>query len=166
MAKYNEFDWIFDMRNLDAIDKKILHELARDARQSNATLSEKVGLSASQCWQRIRKLEGDGVITGYHARVERAVLGIPETVFVEIKLHHHDNYRLEDVCEKLALLPEVLDVHITSGEFDCLIKVAVSGTSGYQDFLKNKLYTIPGVSNSRSAFSLRCFKRNAPYVPD
>lgn len=153
------------MKLLDDIDRKILRELEQDGRKSNNQLAEAVGLSSSPCWQRVRKLEKDGIIKGYSAVIDQLQLGYPETVLVEITLERNGDYLLEEICHKLADIPEVLEVHITSGEFDCFIKVAVSGTQGYEEFLREKLYKIPGIKHSHSVFSLKCFKNNLSFVP-
>ena len=150
---------------MDSIDLKILRELVKDGRISNNRLSEKVGLSPSPCWQCQRRLEESGVIRGYQAIVDQEAMGAPETALIEVSLDRHGGYRLEQVCEQIAAFPEVLEVHITSGEFDCFVKVAVSSTRGYEEFLREKLYTIPHIRSSRSAFSLRCFKNELSYVP-
>ncbi|MFK5980019.1 MAG: Lrp/AsnC family transcriptional regulator [Rhizobiaceae bacterium] len=153
------------MKILDDIDRKILRELELDGRKSNNQLAEAVGLSSSPCWQRVRRLEKDGIIKGYSTVIDQLQLGYPETVLVEITLERNGDYLLEDICHKLADIPEVLEVHITSGAFDCFIKVAVSGTQGYEEFLRTKLYNIPGIKHSHSVFSLRCFKNNLSFVP-
>lgn len=153
------------MKILDDIDRKILQELAKDGRKSNNQLAEAVGLSSSPCWQRVRKLENDGIIKSYNAVIDHAQLGFSETVLVEITFERHQGYQLEEICTELAKIPEVLEIHLTSGEFDCFLKVAVDGTKGYEEFLRVKLYQIPGIRHSRSTFSLRCFKNGLSFVP-
>jgi Lrp/AsnC family leucine-responsive transcriptional regulator len=147
------------MKPLDRLDQNILRELTLDARQSNVQLAEKVGLSPSPCWQRVRRMETQGLIKGYTAVLNQALLGRAETVLIEISLDRHQGYQLENVCTQIAAFPEVMEVHIMSGNFDCFIKVACNGTKGYEAFLKNKLYTVSGIRSSRSSFSLRCFKQ-------
>lgn len=153
------------MKKLDSIDRKILKALELDGRMSNNQLADAVGLSSSPCWQRVRKLEKDGIIKGYSAIIDQLQLGYPETVLVEITLERNGDYQLEEICEDLAKIPEVLEVHITSGAFDCFIKVGVSGTQGYEKFLRTKLYKIPGIKHSHSVFSLKCYKNNLSFVP-
>ncbi|MBL4898046.1 MAG: Lrp/AsnC family transcriptional regulator [Colwellia sp.] len=143
---------------MDSLDRRILKELQIDGRQSNVQLAEKVGLSPSPCWQRVRRMEAEGLIKGYTVLLDQALLGQAETVLIDISLDRHQGYQLEVICDQIAAFPEVLEVHITSGEFDCFVKVACDGTSGYEAFLKNKLYTVAGIRDSRSSFSLRCFK--------
>lgn len=150
---------------LDRTDKAILTALVADGRISNAQLAEKVGLSPSPCWQRVRKLEDTGIISGYTAVVESARLGLNETVIIEVAMERHDDDVLEAFGRAMAALPEVLEVYLTTGEYDYLIKVAVSGTAGYEEFLRRKLYKVPGIRNSRSSFALRCLKRVQSYIP-
>lgn len=165
-AKWKNYCLRMGAGQVDQLDKRILKELLTDGRQSNVHLAEKVGLSPSPCWQRVRRMEADGIIKGYAALLDQAKLGQAETVLIEISLDRHQGYQLETVCEQIAAFPEVLEVHITSGESDCFIKVACDGTSGYEAFLKNKLYTVSGIRNSRSSFSLRCFKQEQSALVD
>ena len=146
-------------------DLRILRELARDGRQTNADLAEKVGLSASQCWQRLRRLENAGVIRGYGARIDHEAVGLPETVLLELALDRNEGGEVEAACETLARFHEVLEVRMTSGDFDIFVKLAVSGTRGYERFLRERLYRIKGIRQSRSSFSLRCFKNEISVVP-
>ena len=124
---------------LDAIDQRILRELRSDGRLSNAKLAERVGLSATPCWNRVRALEESGVIEGYAALLNQKALGLPDTVIIEVTLEKHDERTLERFGEALADLPEVVEAFLVSGEYDYLIKVAVAGTEGYESFLRRKL---------------------------
>jgi Lrp/AsnC family leucine-responsive transcriptional regulator len=151
---------------LDRIDRKILKELLANARLTSSQLSEKVGLSASPCWQRVKRLEDEGYIQGYSAILDQALLGLSETVIIEVTLERHDDEVLERFGAALAEFPEVLEAYLTTGEYDYFIKVAVGGTAGYEEFLRNKLYKIPGVRHTRSCFALRCLKRSLSVVPD
>jgi Lrp/AsnC family transcriptional regulator, leucine-responsive regulatory protein len=145
--------------NLDEIDRRILRELRRDGRLSNARLAETVGLSTTPCWNRVRALESAGVIEGYTALLNQQSLGLPDTVIIEVTLERHDDDMLEKFGEALAGLPEVMEAYLLTGEYDYLIKVAVAGTAGYEEFLRRKLYKLPGIRHSRSTFVLRCLKR-------
>ncbi len=151
-------------RNLDALDRRILHELSRDGRLSNSQLAEKVGLSPSPCWQRTRRLEVAGYITGYRAILSQEKLGLPETVLIEVTLDRHDDLALENFGNAMAEMPEVLEVYLVTGEYDYIIKVAVAGTRGYEEFLRRRLYKVPGIRQSRSSFALRCLKQGGVTV--
>lgn len=153
------------MPKLDDIDRRILRELRRDGRISNAKLAEQVGLSATPCWNRVRALEEAGVIEGYAALLNQKALGLPDTVLIEITLERHDDEMFARFGKALAELPEVLEAYLLTGEYDYLIKVAVAGTEGYEEFLRHKLYKLPGLRHSRSAFALRCLKREPSVEP-
>jgi Lrp/AsnC family leucine-responsive transcriptional regulator len=153
------------LMNLDAIDRRILRALRSEGRLPNAKLAERVGLSATPCWNRVRALEEAGVIEGYAALLNQKALGLPDTVIIEVTLDRHDERTLERFGEALADLPEVVEAFLVSGEYDYLIKVAVAGTEGYESFLRRKLYRLPGFQNSRSIFALRCLKRAVSVEP-
>ena len=153
------------MRKLDQVDRRILRELLDNARLSNTELAERVGLSPSPCWQRVRKLETEGYIKGYVALLDQSALGAPETVLIDVTLDHHDDAILESFGKAMAEMPEVLEVHLTTGEYDYFIKVAVNGTAGYEEFLRTKLYRIPGIRHSRSSFTLRRLKQVYSVAP-
>ncbi|MDI6024888.1 Lrp/AsnC family transcriptional regulator [Corticibacterium sp. UT-5YL-CI-8] len=150
---------------LDEIDRKILRELVANARITSSQLAERVGLSSSPCWQRVRRLEEDGYIDGYVAILNQEALGLGETVIVEVTLERHDDEALQRFGAAMLALPEVIEAYLTTGEYDYIIKVAVSGTSAYEEFLSKKLYKIPGVRHSRSCFTLRCVKNKASFMP-
>ena len=153
-------------RSLDRIDRRILRALQENGRLTNSQLAEQVGLSPSPCWQRTRRLEQEGFIRGYTAVLDQEKLGAPETVIIEVMLDRHDDDVLEAFGKAMVELPEVLEVYLTTGEYDYFVKVAVNGTRGYEDFLRKKLFRIPGIRHSRSSFTLRCLKRTQSVVPD
>jgi Lrp/AsnC family leucine-responsive transcriptional regulator len=147
------------MEDLDEMDRKILRELRRDGRLSNTRLAESVGLSTTPCWNRVKAMEERGVIEGYTALLNQQALGLPDTVIIEVTLDRHDDDMLHKFGLALADLPEVMEAYLLTGEYDYLIKVAVAGTAGYEEFLRRKLYKLPGIRHSRSTFVLRCLKR-------
>ena len=151
---------------LDRIDLKILRELAEDGRLSNAALGDRVGLSASPCWQRVKRLEKSGFIRSYSAILDQERLGAPEIVMIEVILDRHDDDILEAFGQTMLKMPEVLEVHLTTGEYDYLIKVAVRGTKGYEAFLRERLYRVRGIRHTRSSFVLRTLKDIQAYVPE
>jgi Lrp/AsnC family leucine-responsive transcriptional regulator len=151
---------------MDAIDRKILRALARNARLTNAELAEAVGLSPSPCWTRVRRLEASGVIQGYFAILDQASLGLPDTVFIEVMMDRHDEQSLRNFEEMVLTIPEVLECHLVTGEYDYVIKAAVGGTAGYERLLRDRLYRLPGVRHTRTSFALRCLKRELSPVPE
>ena len=144
---------------LDEIDRKILRTLSQDGRISNQKLAETVNLSPTPCWHRVRALEESGYVKGYVAVLDQRTLGLPDTVIIEVTVDRHDDEIFQRFSDALADLPEVMEAYLLSGEYDYLIKVAVSGTEGYERFLRQKLYKLPGVTHTRSTFTLRCLKR-------
>lgn len=152
-------------KEIDDIDRRILKALCTDGRISNTELARTVGLSPSPCWQRVRRLEETGIIAGYAAILDHEALGTGETVMVEVMLDHHDADALERFGRAISAIPEVLEVYLMAGEFDYLIKVAADGTRGVEEFLRERLFRIPGLRHSKSSFTLRCLKRVVSYVP-
>jgi Lrp/AsnC family leucine-responsive transcriptional regulator len=148
-----------DALRLDEVDRKILRALQQDARLTTAQLADKVGLSTTPCWNRLKRLETQGYIDGYVALLNQEKLGLPETVIIEVTLDRHDEEVLARFGELLADLPEVIEAYLTTGDYDYLVKVAVESTAGYERFLRERLYRIPGIRHSRSSFALRCLKK-------
>ena len=148
-----------DALRLDEIDRKILRALQQDARLTTAQLAERVGLSTTPCWNRLKRLETQGYIDGYVALLNQDKLGLPETVIIELTLDRHDEEMLERFGQLLTSLPEVIEAYLTTGDYDYVVKVAVESTAGYERFLREKLYRIPGIRHSRSSFALRCLKK-------
>jgi Lrp/AsnC family leucine-responsive transcriptional regulator len=145
---------------LDDIDRKILRTLGQDGRISNQKLAETVNLSPTPCWHRVKALEEAGYVQGYVAVLDQRALGVPDTVIIEVTVDRHDDEIFKAFSDALAELPEVMEAYLLSGEYDYLIKVAVAGTEGYERFLRQKLYKLPGVRHTRSTFTLRCLKRS------
>src|SRR5690606_24406292 len=115
------------MAELDRIDRKILDILQRQGRISMTELAEQIGLSTSPCSERVRRMERDKVITGYHARVDPAALGKTLLVFVEITLSSKSGDVFDKVRQELLHLPEVMECHLVSGSFDYLVKARLGG---------------------------------------
>ncbi|GAC1032099.1 Lrp/AsnC family transcriptional regulator [Pseudomonas sp. No.21] len=147
---------------LDAFDHKILAALQRDGRLSNVQLAEEIGLSPSPCLRRVRLLEEAGVIRGYQADLDRYEVGLGLTVFVGIKVERHSPDRADAFREAVVLLPEVISVHLVSGEADFLLQVVVPDLRAYELFLTNHLIKLPGVSDIRSNFAIQTVKAPGP----
>jgi Lrp/AsnC family leucine-responsive transcriptional regulator len=148
------------MRSLDAVDLRILRELRFDARIKNSELAQKVGLSPTPCWNRVRALERDGVIQRYVTILDAEKLGLPDLVFVEVMLTSHDEATLDAFGRAVVDLPEVVEAWLVSGEYDYMIKVAVAGSAGYERFLRERLFRLPGIRHTRSSFALGCLKQS------
>ena len=142
---------------LDEIDHRILTELSRDGRLSNTDLAQRIGLSASACWTRVRALEDSGIIKGYAAIIDRAAIGLPETVVVEVTVdkQKHTGDVLAGFEAAIESMPQVIEASLVAGDFDYYLRVAASSTADYEHFLREKLYRVPGVRQARSIFILR-----------
>ena len=145
---------------LDKLDIAILEALHKDARLSLQELGKLVGLTASPCWNRVKRMEDAGVIEGYSVRVNPEKVGLTETVILNVTLDNHSDEALFDFGQALEAIPEVMEAYLVSGDYDYYIRVAVDGTRGYERFLRERLYKIPGIRNSRSSFVLRRLKQS------
>ena len=145
---------------LDKFDIAILEALQKDARLSLQELGKQVGLTASPCWTRIRRMEDARVIEGYSVRVNPDKVGLSETVILHVTLDSHSDEALFEFGKALEDIPEVLEAYLVSGDYDYYIRVAVEGTRGYERFLRERLYKIPGIRNSKSSFVLRRLKQS------
>ena len=132
---------------LDAVDKKILVELQRDARLTNQELSERVGLSATPCARRIKNLEEAEIITSYSANIDEAKLGYGFTVFVSVQLDRQIDDRLINFEKEISLLPEVMDCWLMTGNRDYLMRVAVADLIEFERFLTGRLTKVEGVAS-------------------
>ncbi len=138
------------MPELDRLDRKILDALQRNGRITMTELGEQIGLSTSPCAERVRRLERQGVITGYHARVNPQAIGRTLLVFVEITLTSKSGDVFEAVRREMLYLPEVMECHLVSGSFDYLVKARLHAMSDYRDLLGNILKKIPVPAQSHS----------------
>ena len=145
--------------NLDRIDRALLHQLQSDGRISNTELAERAGLSQSACLRRVQRLEAAGIIEGYGARLDAAALGKAETVFIEITLTHQSETALDAFERAVAASPDILECHLMAGEYDYLLRVAVSDSADYERLHRKQLTTLPGVARIRSHFALRRVSR-------
>jgi Lrp/AsnC family leucine-responsive transcriptional regulator len=148
--------------SLDAIDIRILAALQANGRLANAELAEKVGLSASPCLRRVRRLEQEGVIQAYRTILDRKALGLSLTVFVEITVDRHSRDNADALQAALAAMESVVAVHMVSGEADFLIEVVTGDLESYERLLTEQLLTLPMVSGIRSNVSLRRIKSESP----
>ena len=138
------------MRDLDKVDRKILRLLQDNGRMSMTELAEQVGMSVSPVSERVRRLERDGVITGYAARVNPQALGLGLLVFVEIKLRSKSGNIFDDFRREVAKVPQILECYLVSGEYDYLLKVRLPDMAAYRDLLGNILLQLPAAAESRS----------------
>lgn len=140
---------------LAEIDRRILHELQRNGRLTNAELAQRIGSSASPCWRHVRAMEESGVIARYVALVDPGAIGLLVTVFASISLDKSDRDIAGAFEREVVTWPEVMECHLLSGEADYLLRVVVADLPAYEGFLMERLARIGGVSAIRSSFALR-----------
>ena len=138
------------VRTLDRLDRRILTLLQQDGRMSMKDLSEQVGLSITPCIERVKRMERNGVIMGYFARVNPAALGAALLVFVEITLDHKSGNMFDQFRREVLRIPEVMECHLISGDFDYLIKARIREMSEYRKLLGDILLQLPGAVQSKS----------------
>ena len=140
---------------LDAIDRRILERLQQDGRLSNSDLAERVGLSSSPCWRRVKALEEAGVIKGYAALLDARTVGLSVNVFMSVSLSTQNEKSLKDFERAAAARPEVMECYLMTGDSDYLIRVAVADIAALEKFILEQLTPIAGIEKIRSSFALK-----------
>ncbi|WP_306113766.1 MULTISPECIES: Lrp/AsnC family transcriptional regulator [unclassified Roseovarius] len=147
---------------MDHIDRQIIAALQRDGRQKLSDLSAAVGLSPTPCARRITRLEADGIITGYSARVDQEKLGLPLNVFIFVELETQSRDAIKTFEEGLRRFDEVMECYLMTGTRDVLIRVVAADLTAFDNFLEEGLMRIGGIRSMRSSFALRTMiRRNA-----
>lgn len=144
---------------MDAIDRKIVHALQRDGRMKIGDLAEHVGLSATPCARRLDRLQADGVITGYGARVDPRKVGLPVTIFVSVELEAQGADVIEDFERAVRGFEEVMECYLMTGSRDFLLRVVAADLDAFDAFLEHRLMKVKGIRNMRSNFALRALVR-------
>jgi Lrp/AsnC family transcriptional regulator len=142
----------------DAFDLKILAELQRDAGQSMQDLGDKVGLSHTPCWRRVKRLEEQGVIRRRVTLLNAQQLRISVNVFVNVTLRQHQENALNRFEDAVLDVPEIVECYTVSGDTDFLLRVVVEDVTAYEQLLKRTLVHLPEVGNLSSTFALRQVK--------
>ena len=149
---------------LDKTDLRILKELQSDGRMTNVDLSQRVGISAPPCLRRVRSLEKEGIIKGYHADLDPKALGYEVTVFAMVGLTSQAESDLQAFETLVASWPEVRECHMLNGEIDFILKIAAPDLSTFQSFLTEKLTSAPNVDSVKTSLTIRTSK-DEPGVP-
>lgn len=144
---------------MDRIDWKILAELEGDARLSFADLSDRVGLSKSPCWSRVRDLEADGIITGFNARIDPAALDLAVQCYVAVRIRFdgHADFEAAAIAH-----PAIIECHTTAGDSDYLLRIYARSVEHLDDLLRHELAKLPGVHRLSTTVCLKTIKARAP----
>jgi Lrp/AsnC family transcriptional regulator, leucine-responsive regulatory protein len=148
---------------LDKIDKIILRELQRNAQQAITELAANAGLSPSSCHRRVKLLEEARVITGYSATLDRMALGLANEFFVEISLSAQTEEAFEKFEKAVQRVPEILECHLMSGQFDYLLRITAGDVADYERIHRSRLARLPGVQRIQSSLALRTVKAWSGY---
>ena len=149
---------------LDPIDRRILAELQADGRMTNVELAKRVGISAPPCLRRVRALEEQGFITGYHARVDARALAFEVQVFAMVGLHSQAETDLSAFEARCRDWPLVRECHMLNGEIDFILKCVAPDLSSFQRFLTGQLTAAENVASVKTSLVIRGAK-DEPGVP-
>lgn len=149
------------MRNLkiDRIDRMLLDALQQDARLTTAELAELVNLSPSPCARRIRRLEQAGLITRYRAELDKLLLGLKVTLFLQVRLNEHQPQQVKAFEHAVHGMPEIIQCHSTSGRFDYLLQIVTTDIDEFECWLR-RFRQLDGVSAIDSLLATRTIKEH------
>ncbi|UJH92217.1 Lrp/AsnC family transcriptional regulator [Antarcticibacterium sp. 1MA-6-2] len=147
--------------HLDNIDIKILRQLQKDSKITNKQLSAKLNLSVTAIYERVKRLERNGVISGYIAVVEPEKVERSFMVLCQIKLTQHTKAYMMKFEAEVAKLPEVMECYHVSGEYDYNLKVRVKNMEAYREFMVTKLTTLEHIGSTQSTFVINQVKHTS-----
>lgn len=145
---------------LDSTDKKLLILLQKDSNQTVKALAHQLGKTTTPIFERIKKLEKEGLIDGYSARLNAKKIGLKQIVFIAISLQGHTRSYLEKFVKEINHFPEVIECHRVSGNFDYLLKLVVEDIEAYEKFIVTKLTLLPYIGNVQSHIVLSTSKES------
>ena len=140
--------------DLDPADRRILRELQKDGRISIADLSERVGLTPTPCWRRVRDLERRGVIRGYACLVDSAAAGLEVEALVQVTLERHAALAIDAFVAELKRIPNVVECVSLTGQYDAQLRVLAPSIAAFEQILMTRLMKIDGVAHLHSTFVL------------
>ena len=148
---------------IDAIDKKLLAELQFDGKQTIKELAEKINLTPTPVYERIKKLEEQGYISGYNVQIDRVKIGLKLLVFCNVSLKEHQAKYLAQFEQDVQPLKEILACYHLGGMYDYLLKICVKDMDAYQHFVAKKLANIENIANVQSSFVMKEIKSSNHY---
>lgn len=145
---------------LDAAERQILRLLQADGRLSNVALAERVGLSESPCFRRVKQLEQAGLIRGYAAVVDQRLLGLSVTAFVLVTMEKQPDAATEAFIAAVEAEEHIVECYATSGSHDYLMKVVARSIDHFSELCMQRILKFPGVMHVESSFSLKEIKHS------
>ena len=142
------------METLDKFDIAILNQLQQEARLTNTELASRVGLSAAPCWRRVRALEEEGFIKGYHAEIDRHKIGLGVLAFVRLDADRNTGNLTRTMEEAIRQIPEVVSCHYISGTGTFELQVVARDLDSFSLFARDVLLNLPNVKDMHTSFSL------------
>lgn len=143
---------------LDPTDRKIVEILQANSNITNAQLALEIGLSPAPTLERVKKLENSGVIKSYHALVDLTSIGLGVSTFVTVSLKGHNKENINKFIKEIKDIPEVVECHHVTGQYDFILKMVSSDIPSYQNLMLEKLSNIEVVDNLQSTIILSTFK--------
>lgn len=143
---------------IDSKDRRILAALQADSRLTMQELADRVGMSSSACWRRVRSLEDSGIIERYAVIANPRKAGFGLSSIVHISLARHEQSNVENFVREVLRHPEVLECFATSGEADFHLRVVAEDIDAYNRFLDDFIFKLAGVSQVRSNIVLKAIK--------
>jgi len=147
---------------LDQTDKQIIQILQQEGRIANNELAKRIGLTTTPTLERVRRLEREGVIDGYAAKVNKDSVGRGFTAFVKVTLKVHQLNLMEEFTAAIRDIPEILACYHTTGDGDFLLHVVAKDTKDYEQLMRNKLTTLPDVERLHTSIVLNTIKDQSP----
>jgi Lrp/AsnC family leucine-responsive transcriptional regulator len=151
------------MEQLDATDKRILNLLQKNAIRSIKEIADKVDLSVSPTYERIKHMERTGVITKYVALLDKEKVERELVAICNVKLREHTQNMLSKFEKAIVKFDEVMEVQCLSGSIDYSIKVATKDMKSYQEFVMNRLSSLENIANVQSSFVMKEIKFETAY---
>jgi len=157
------------LTSLDRDDLQILQLLQHDARLTNKEIADKIGKSVSPVYERIRRLQSDGIIQQYVAVLDQRKIGKSLTAYTHVQLKEHAEHMMKTFEKEVIKIPEVMECYHMTGQYDYLLKVAMGDMDEYYGFIISKIARLPNVGTVQSFFVLFEAKKETAYrinVPD
>ncbi|MBL4855235.1 MAG: Lrp/AsnC ligand binding domain-containing protein [Robiginitomaculum sp.] len=155
------------MKPLDKIDRKILHVLQKNGRMFNVDLSKQVNLSPTPCLDRVRRLERDGYIEGYHAKLNAEKMKVSFLTFMTVSLDQTNEGVFEGFKTAIENIDEIVECHMVGGGFDYLIKIRTESMAAYRQLMGERFSEIPGIASTNSYFVMEEIKNTRFYkIPE